>query len=138
MKNAPDSHDKKSALRLRAVWDAKAKSLGLTQEEAANRLGWDSQSTVSQYLTGRIPLNAEALLKFARLLEVQPKEIDPAFDWHLADTNRAASAECVLNIEDITDKGTRDLAEELLKGLIQGRISAKKFQAAVDLLLSDD
>lgn len=40
--------------------------------------GWKTQAAVSQYVLGKIPLNLEALIKFARELNVHPSEISPA------------------------------------------------------------
>lgn len=65
--------------RLRSVWDAKKKPLGLTQEKAAEAFGWTAQATVSQYLRGVIPLGLDVGLKFARLLQCPPSDINP--DW---------------------------------------------------------
>jgi hypothetical protein len=69
--------EKEVSTRLRAIWDAKKDSLGLTQAKAADFFGWDSQGSVSQYLNARIPLNTDAILGFARLLSVKPSDIDP-------------------------------------------------------------
>ncbi|WP_444923472.1 S24 family peptidase [Microbulbifer sp. DLAB2-AF] len=69
--------EKASTQRLRDIWDKRRKVLGLTQEKAAHLLGWSSQSAVGAYLQGRIPLNTDATIKFAELLEVEPAEIDP-------------------------------------------------------------
>ena len=55
--------------KLKGVWDAKKNDLGLTQEIAAEKLGFSSQGTVGDYLRGRIPLNLKTAIKFARLLE---------------------------------------------------------------------
>jgi Helix-turn-helix. len=63
--------------RLRAAWDRKKKELRLTQEIAADLLGFDSQATVSHYLNGRAPLNTDAALKFAALLKIKPEELRP-------------------------------------------------------------
>ncbi|WP_320728257.1 helix-turn-helix domain-containing protein [Enterobacter ludwigii] len=60
---------------LKAAWDAKKKELKLTQELAAELLGFESQGTVSQYLNGKIPVNTDAALKFAALLKVKPEDI---------------------------------------------------------------
>lgn len=60
--------------RLRAVWDERAKGLNLTQDKVAALMG-GTQGLVSQYLTGRIPLNFKALMHFAHALEVDPKTI---------------------------------------------------------------
>lgn len=64
---------------LALIWQAKKKELGLNQEKLADLMGWKSQGSVGQYLTGRIPLNTDAKLKFAKVLGVDVKEIDPEF-----------------------------------------------------------
>lgn len=67
--------------RLREIWQTRKKSLDLTQEKAAHLFGWASQGAVGAYLLGRTPVNTDALLKFAKLLEVNPTDIDPDFQW---------------------------------------------------------
>ncbi|MGB4334561.1 MAG: XRE family transcriptional regulator [Chromatiaceae bacterium] len=62
---------------LARVWNMRKRDLDLTQEKAADELGFKSQSAISQYLNGYIPLNTDAVLSFARLLRVAPEEIDP-------------------------------------------------------------
>ncbi len=42
-------------------------------------MGWKSQGTVGQYLNGALPLNTDAKLKFAELLNCDVSEIDPGF-----------------------------------------------------------
>jgi transcriptional regulator with XRE-family HTH domain len=70
-----DQHD--DARRLKTAL-AKAKAqFGLTQAELAARCGWDSQSTVSQYANGRIPLNVDALGIMCLHLRVSMHEISP-------------------------------------------------------------
>ena len=69
--------DKIAASNLREVWALRKNLLGLTQEKAAEQLGYATQSAVSQYLRGDIALNTEAVLKFAKLLRVSPGMIDP-------------------------------------------------------------
>lgn len=61
---------------LRSIWDQKKKSMKLTQESAAVLLGW-TQGAVGQYLNGKIPLNTDAIIKWAALLKVQVQDIDP-------------------------------------------------------------
>ena len=63
--------------RLRAIWDAKKRELKLTQELAAELMGFEAQSAVSHYLNGKAPLNTDAALKFAVLLRVKPEELRP-------------------------------------------------------------
>lgn len=48
-------------------------TLRLTQEKAADALGFSTQATVSQYLNGSIPLNTDATLKFSALLGLNQK-----------------------------------------------------------------
>jgi transcriptional regulator with XRE-family HTH domain len=70
-----DQHD--DARRLReALAKAKAER-GLTQAELAALCGWDSQSTVSQYANGRIPLNLDALGAMCVHLRVPMSDISP-------------------------------------------------------------
>lgn len=64
------------AERLRAVWFRKNRELGLTQEVAAAECGW-TQGAFGHYLRGRVPLNLEAVLKIARVLQISPAEISP-------------------------------------------------------------
>jgi phage repressor protein C with HTH and peptisase S24 domain len=70
------------AARLRALyeqWKQDRRTAGepASQEVVAGLLGFNSQSSVSQYVNGRIPLNVSALLKFAELLSVKPDAISP-------------------------------------------------------------
>lgn len=55
--------------------EAKAKGQKLSQEAVAERCGWAGQSAVSQYMTGRMPLNIEALLKLSKALNFFPAEV---------------------------------------------------------------
>lgn len=69
-------------LRLKAIFDARkaaAKSIGrkLTQADVAEECGWSGQSAVSQFTTGRIPLNLEALLRLSKALKFSPDEVSP-------------------------------------------------------------
>ncbi|WAD28761.1 helix-turn-helix transcriptional regulator [Pseudomonadaceae bacterium T75] len=69
-------------LRLKAIFDARkasAKSAGrkLTQADIAEECGWSGQSAVSQFTTGRIPLNLDALLRLSKALKFRPEEVSP-------------------------------------------------------------
>ncbi|WP_241047398.1 LexA family transcriptional regulator [Achromobacter xylosoxidans] len=48
-----------------------------SQEVLAGMLGFSSQSSVSQYLNGKIPLNVHALVKFADLFGCDVSDISP-------------------------------------------------------------
>jgi transcriptional regulator with XRE-family HTH domain len=65
-----------AACNLKKLWGERKQSLHLTQTKAAQILGFQ-QSAVSQYLNGKISLNSQAVLKFAKVLQVNPAEIDP-------------------------------------------------------------
>ncbi|WP_265498458.1 LexA family transcriptional regulator [Providencia rustigianii] len=69
--------DKNAAHNLKTIWEAKRDALGLTQEKAAEALGFSTQGAVSQYLNGRTALNTDTTLKFAALLQVPPEDINP-------------------------------------------------------------
>lgn len=69
--------DVKAAIRLKEIWNTRKSELGLTQDRAAEILGFSTQGAVSHYLNAQTPLNLEAVLKFASLLEVPPEHIRP-------------------------------------------------------------
>ncbi len=76
-KKTLDAAEAETAQRLREVWNEKKVTLRLTQEKAADALGFSTQATVSHYLNGNIPLNTDAALRFAALLGVKPEELRP-------------------------------------------------------------
>ncbi len=50
----------------------------LNQAEVGERCDWKSpQSTVSQYMNGKVALNLEALVKLSNALDFQPAEVSP-------------------------------------------------------------
>ncbi|MDN3986343.1 XRE family transcriptional regulator [Zwartia vadi] len=71
------------AKRLKKLWQDKKDELGLSQVRAAKELGFNSQSSISQYLNGKVALSFFAVSKFAKILRVNLREISPRFA-HLA------------------------------------------------------
>lgn len=67
------------AARLKALYESKKKSLGITQQDIADGLDI-TQSAVGHYLNGRNALNVSSALMFAKFLEVQVGDFSP----HLA------------------------------------------------------
>lgn len=73
------------AKRLSDIYKARARESkargdvpALTQTEVGEQCGWNSpQSTVSQYLNGKVALNLDALVKLARFLRFEPAEVSP-------------------------------------------------------------
>lgn len=55
--------------------EAKARGQKISQESVAERCGWAGQSAVSQYMTGRMPLNLDALLKLSKALNFLPSQV---------------------------------------------------------------
>lgn len=79
MERPPLTADAKAAQkRLREMWDRlRTGPNRVSQEMAAQRMGFDTQSAVSQYLNGVIPLNLPAVIKFARFFGCEPRDIYP-------------------------------------------------------------
>lgn len=70
---------KADAERLNARFKArKLEEPGLTQAVLADDLGFSTQSAVSQYLRGEVPLNVEAAVKFADRLGCMVSDFSPA------------------------------------------------------------
>jgi phage repressor protein C with HTH and peptisase S24 domain len=68
--------------RLAAIYEkrksqARAQGRKLTQESVAVACGWSGQGAFSQYSTGKIALNLEALLKLSKVLDFDPAEVSP-------------------------------------------------------------
>lgn len=70
----PTKADAAAAARLRRLWDARAKDLGLTQWKMSEVMDI-TQGAVSQYINGHIPLNFMAVMAFSRELRCDPLEI---------------------------------------------------------------
>ncbi|MNM69030.1 putative HTH-type transcriptional regulator [compost metagenome] len=73
------------AKRLHDIYKKRAKESredpskpAITQTEVGERCEWKSpQSTVSQYMTGKVALNLEALVKLSEALDFEPAEVSP-------------------------------------------------------------
>lgn len=93
MKRKPLSQaDQAAAANLRRLWEEKKSGLGLTQEKAAEEMGFKTQAAVSHYLSGYTPLNTDAVLKFAALLNVHPSQIREDIGDLLASVSRPQGA----------------------------------------------
>lgn len=65
------------ASRLKALYEAKKKSLGITQQDIADALDI-TQGAVGHYLNGRNALNLSSALTFARILQVPVSDFSPS------------------------------------------------------------
>lgn len=81
--------DVAAAERLWAIWNRKKGELDLTQQKVGDLMGGITQGGVGHYLHGRAALNLEAVLKFASILRVDPREIRDDLDG-LSDAIAAA------------------------------------------------
>ncbi|MCP3750751.1 helix-turn-helix transcriptional regulator [Pseudomonas sp. SBB6] len=88
----PDAR-KDECLRLKAIFNAKKKDLGLTQEKLAHQLEMN-QSSVSHYLNGINPLNAHVAAAFSRILKVPVRE----FSERLADEIEGIAAAASITV----------------------------------------
>ncbi|MFP2273246.1 LexA family protein [Enterobacter ludwigii] len=80
------------AKRLKAIYEAKKKVLGVTQQSIADELDI-TQGAVGHYLNGRNPLNLSVASVFARLLKVSVEEFSPTLAKELSDMGLASISE---------------------------------------------
>lgn len=117
--------EQEAAANLRRIWAAKKEELGLTQAKAATLLGFNTQSSVSQYLRGDVPLNTDAVLGFARILGILPSEIQPSlstiFQYPLALANTTSAPMGTRRIPVITfaQAGIWSASDVLTSGDVQ-------------------
>jgi len=69
-------YDIEAAKKLKAAYNREKKIRGLSQERAAEELGW-SQSGLAHYLNARRKFNLSALAKICNFLGEAPEEIHP-------------------------------------------------------------
>lgn len=79
------------AQRLKAIYEAKKKELGVTQQSIADALEI-SQGGVGHYLNGRNALNASVAAVFAKQLQVDVSEFSPSLSKEIAEMSAAASS----------------------------------------------
>lgn len=106
-KKTLEADEAEATQRLRDIWNEKKVTLRLTQEKAAEALGFSTQATVSHYLNGNIPLNTDATLKFAALLGVKPEDIRPDLEQLMNYVRKTGSY-----VEDYSIAGWRRLKPE--------------------------
>lgn len=80
-KISPEVVERESAA-LRKIYaqrkkEAKEQGVKLNQDAVAEKCGWAGQSAVSQYMSGRMPLNLDALLKLSKALRFSPRDVSP-------------------------------------------------------------
>jgi len=80
------------AQRLKDAYLLAKRERGLTQEALALACGYETQSTVSQYVNGKIPLNIEAVAGLCSALQVDIASISPTLWERIQRIGAMASA----------------------------------------------
>lgn len=84
-------HIAEEAARLKEIYKArKAEDPSLNQDKVAAACDWSSQSVVSQYMTGKIPLNLSALISLSRVLRFAPESVSPRLAETIAKANNGS------------------------------------------------
>ncbi|MDE9447188.1 helix-turn-helix domain-containing protein [Xenorhabdus bovienii] len=85
MKKIPLSDEQISdANRLKKIYEAKKKTLGLSQEVLAERLGM-GQSAVAQLLNAKNAINVSHAAKFAEILDITVDDFSPSLAAEIAE-----------------------------------------------------
>lgn len=70
------AEERNAAARLKEIWNARKKTLGLSQAAVAERFGM-TQGGLGHYLNGRNALNARVCIQFAALLGIREEDFAP-------------------------------------------------------------
>lgn len=77
------AHEVEECNKLKAIFEkrkaeAHARGERLTQSDVGEACGWASgQSVVNQYMSGKLALNLDALMRLAKVLRFTPEEVSP-------------------------------------------------------------
>lgn len=71
------AEDRENAQRLYAIWSAYKARTKATQADLAKMMGFSGQAVVSQFLNCAVAMNTDVIIRFARILGVDPEKIDP-------------------------------------------------------------
>lgn len=102
------------AVRLRAIWEtvqqeAAVAGRKVTQADVADGCGWKTQAAFNAYLTGRTPLNMQAVGRLAKFLRVLPEDISPEI------ANEMASA--MTPVEDRQSQSNVEIINQPVKNI---------------------
>lgn len=101
--------------KLKAIYEAKKKELGLSQLSLADALDI-SQSGVSHYLNGINPLNAQVAAAFSKLLQVPVDSFSPRLAAEMSTLAQAIRIPAAVKTEPNEQSGTTLAALLRLKG----------------------
>lgn len=120
------------ARRLRSVFELrKNEDSSLSQERLAYACGWKTQGTVNQYIHGKIPLNLNAVQKFAEALRVSIEDISPDLSKQIASLAKSLpKSEGTNSNTDLVTIGT---------GIAHEQVSyPREIQEVIDLMMGTD
>lgn len=103
------------AARLRRLWDDKRPTVAgrpMTQEEFAADYLNGTQGLLFQYISGRIPLNLDAALKFSAGLQVKIAEFSPTWAERLRQAAEAQQIVATYSGEKIRTPGQHKVIKE--------------------------
>lgn len=107
------------AQRLMAIFEEHKTKYGLTQAALADDLGYSVQSSVSQYLKGKIPLNMEAAVKFARRFECRVSAFSPSIQGEIDRISEFSSTSVGRNMKNIEQTKGQQNAQQLQDSMIK-------------------
>jgi transcriptional regulator with XRE-family HTH domain len=118
--------DINAANKLKSIWSAKRKELHLTQGEVADRFHIN-QSLVSNYLNGAQGLNLKAVMMFATVLEVDPKDIYPELFSDLKISSTSHEEQEFIALYKQCPQVFRDLIKNLMIQYVEAQHSKNKY-----------
>lgn len=98
------------------LWRARRKEFGMRQADLAQALQI-GQAAVSQYLSGKISLNAAVVLKLAATLRVSPEEIWPGLVPDVPPAEKSLSPDVVILAREIERLSPRN--REVVQSVIE-------------------
>lgn len=113
----PEQQD--DAQRLMAIFEEHKTKHGLTQATLADDLGYSVQSSVSQYLKGKIPLNMEAAVKFARRFGCRVSAFSPSIQREIDRISEFSSTSAGCNMKNIEQTKEQQNAQQLQDSMMK-------------------
>lgn len=121
--------EKDECARLKALYQAKKKSLNLTQESLAALLGGVHQSAVSHYLNGVNALNKDVAAKFAQALHVSVEDFSP----RLAEELEKLTAQTGKHPNDMANVMSVSLGHQMQRYPVISWVQAGEWSEVVDI-----
>lgn len=127
-------HERADSARLKllfAEWQYARKQAGApsSQEVAASLLGF-GQSALNQYLNGKIPLNVEAAIKFAEMLDQPVSTFSPTLADQVSKYAAAAESRAEESPPDAMDMDS--ITRQEMKLIAMYRLASKQERQAYD------